>query len=333
VSDASEKPFEPTPQRIEKARRDGDVARSGEVAANLAFGSAAATAAAVLPLLSANARAAIVAGTAGRVPWAASAATLLLALLALAAAVAAAAAASGLQNGARLVPVTFKLERLNPIGGLKRTLSRETAARTVRAVAAFGLAAAAMTSALTAAAAQMLRAAAWTAVASSAWQAAERSCFAACAVGLLFAAAEYGAARRAWLRKLRMTFEERKREAKEQDGDPMARGRRRALHRSLMRGALSDVKEASFVVTNPTHVAVALQYRPPEIDVPRVTVRAAGEAARRVRLLAARHAVPIVEDVTLARALFRDGRVGEPIAGEHYVAVAEIVIALSRDRS
>jgi flagellar biosynthesis protein FlhA len=111
-----------------------------------------------------------------------------------------------------------------------------------------------------------------------------------------------------------MTFDERKREAKEQEGDPFARGRRRALHRALLRGALSDVKDASFVVVNPTHVAIALAYRPPEIPVPRITVRSAGEAALRVRALAEKHAVPVVENVALARALHRDGRVGEPIA-------------------
>jgi flagellar biosynthesis protein FlhB len=332
VSDNSDKPFEPTPQRMEKARREGDVARSGEFAANLSFACAAATVMAAAPLLSANARAAIVAATAGRIPFAPSAMAFAPAFMALAAAVAAALGAALLQNGARLVPVTFKAERLNPVAGFKRTVSRETAGRTVRAVAAFSLASVAMASALATAAAQMLRSAQWTAIATAAWQAAERCCFAACAVGVLFAAAEYGAARRAWLQKLRMTFEERRRESKEQDGDPMARGRRRTLHRALLRGALSDVKNASFVVANPTHVAVALQYRPPEIDVPRVTVRAADEAARRVRLLAAQHGVPIVENVTLARSLYRDGRIGEPIAHEQYVAVAEIVISLSRNR-
>jgi flagellar biosynthetic protein FlhB len=183
------------------------------------------------------------------------------------------------------------------------------------------------------AASAMLRAAALPATAAAAWHAVLRVAFTACGTGLLFALAEYGAARSAWLRKLRMSFEERKREAKEQDGDPFARGRRRALHRSLLRGALADVKDASFVVANPTHVAVALVYRPPDIAVPRVVVRAAGEAALRVRALAADAGIPIVENVPLARALYRDGRVGAPIAHAHYVAVAEIVAALARAKT
>jgi flagellar biosynthesis protein FlhB len=151
----------------------------------------------------------------------------------------------------------------------------------------------------------------------------------ACACGLAFAIAEYATARRAWLRKLRMSFDERKREAKEQEGDPHTRGRRRALHRSLLRGAPSEVKNASFVVVNPTHVAVALRYVPTEMQAPVALVAAAGEAALHVRKLAAQACVPIVEDAPLARALFWDVVVGSPIPIEHYVAVAEVVAALS----
>jgi flagellar biosynthesis protein FlhB len=145
--------------------------------------------------------------------------------------------------------------------------------------------------------------------------------------------AEFAAARKAWLRKLRMSADDRKREAKEQDGDPFARGRRRALHRSFLRGALAEVKKASFVVANPTHVAVALEYRPPTVPVPRVLVRAAGEMAARVRAVAAECGVPVVENVALARALYRDARAGEPIAHAHYVAVAEVVAALARSKA
>ncbi len=127
-----------------------------------------------------------------------------------------------------------------------------------------------------------------------------------------------------------MTFEERKRESKEEEGDALARGRRRALHRALARGSISRVREAAFVVTNPTHLAVALAYRPPEIAVPLVVVRAAGEGAARVRAIAASCEIPVVENAPLARALFRDARGGEPIPPALYVAVAEVVIALAR---
>jgi flagellar biosynthesis protein FlhB len=168
------------------------------------------------------------------------------------------------------------------------------------------------------------------AVAAAAWQACGRVAASALAAGSVFAVAEFASARAAWLQKLRMSFEERKREAKEQDGDPHARGRRRSLHRALLRGAIARVREASFVVANPTHVAIALDYRPPAVPVPRVLVRAADEAALRVRELAAACGVPVVENVALARALYADARPGESIPHAHYVAVAEVVAALMR---
>lgn len=168
------------------------------------------------------------------------------------------------------------------------------------------------------------------AVASGAWSGTQRAVFSIVAVASVFAIAEYAVARTSWLKKLRMTFAEYKRELKEQDGDATMRGRRRSLHRSFVRGSLARVKDASFVVVNPTHVAVALEYRPPRVPVPTVLVRAADDGALRVRELAARHRVPVIEDIPLARALFADARVGEPIAQTHYVAVAEIVAALQR---
>jgi flagellar biosynthetic protein FlhB len=331
MSDHSEKPFEATPARIAKAIREGDVARSSELGANLAFACAACALAAIAPSIGAYARAAIAAAAAGRVPAAASLASFALALVPVLAGAIGVMACNVLQSGGlRVAAVTAKFERLDPIEGIKRILSRETLGRTMRAAAAFALAALAMIPAFKGAAMGMLGASSPPAVAAAAWAAIERVVLAACATGFLFALAEYASVRRGWLRKLRMSFEERKREAKEQDGDPFARGRRRTLHRALLRGALRDVKDAAFVVANPTHVAVALAYRPPEIPVPRVTVRAAGALALRVRALAARHGIPIVENVALARALFADSLVGRPIPRAHYVAVAEIVTALGR---
>jgi flagellar biosynthesis protein FlhB len=333
--DAAEKPFEATPQRIEKAKREGNVARSGELGANLAFAGAACAVVAIVPTLGALARSAIVAAaTATGLPVRAAWATVVLALAPVASAAIAGIAASLLQSGGlQISGVGAKMERLNPVDGIKRMCSRDTLAHGWRAAAAFGVAIMAMAPAFVAAASEMVRAPTITAVADAVWHAVERVAFAACGTGVLFALAEYGAARTAWLRKLRMSFDERKRETKEHDGDPFTRGRRRMFHRALLRGALAKVKDASFVVANPTHFAVALEYRPPEIPIPLVLVRAAGEAALRVRALATTHDVPVVENVTLAQALYRDGRAGQPIAQAHYVAVAEIVAALARAKA
>ncbi len=329
----SEKPFEPTPRRIAKARSEGNVARSAELAANASFAAGGLALAAIAPSFAAAARAAITAAASGHAePWRAGAA-LAVGLVPVAAAAAAGTCAGVLQNGGLAgVTLAWKVERLNPAEGIKRILSRETATHSLRSTLAFVCACGAMAPIFIVSAGACLGAGSAGAAAGAAWMAACEVAGVAAAVGFCFSIGEYRAARDAWLRKLRMNFDERKREAKEEEGDPTARGRRRSLHRALLRTGAGRVKDAAFVVTNPTHVAVALEYRPPRVCVPRVLTRAAGDAARRVRQIAQRYRIPIVENACLARTLYRDGRAGEAIPAAHYVAVAEVVIALARLR-
>jgi flagellar biosynthesis protein FlhB len=330
MSDLAEKPFDATPRRIAKAKREGNVARSSELAANCSFAIAGVTLVATAGLFGSVAVDAL-----GRsVSVVALPACALIAIVALVPICCGSLAGAGVclvQNGGlALVPITPKIERLNPIEGIRRILSRETLSHTLRATLAFGCATLAMTPALMAGATATMRSPDLAQTVAGVWSATQHVSLAAVAVGLIFSVAEYGAARASWLRKLRMSFEERKREHKEEEGDAMARGRRRSLHRALLRGGLARVKEAAFVVVNPTHVAVALAYRPPRIPVPEVLVRGRDEAAARVREMAAFYRVPIVENGALARALYRDGRPGKPIPHAHYVAVAEVVAALMR---
>jgi flagellar biosynthetic protein FlhB len=331
VSDASEKAFEATPQRLDRARREGNVARAGEVPANLSFAAAAVALGGILPALHWFARAALFRAAHGSMPVAESFALFAYALGPIAAGACAAVGANALQSGGlRFAAVSLKAERLDPAEGLKRTLSRDSLFHVVRATLAFTLAAAAMLPAIVQAACVALGSLDARGIAAAAWQASERVAAIACVLGLFFAAGEFATASAAWRKKLRMSFDERKREAKDQEGDPHARGRRRALHRSLLRGAATRVRDAAFVVVNPTHVAIALEYRPPDVPVPCVLVRAADAAAHQVRELAAQHAIPIVENVALARALYRDAKVDQAIPYAQYVAVAEVVAALVR---
>lgn len=327
---SGEKQFDATPSRIAKAKREGNIARSQEFAANFAFAAAVLSTFAIAPVIGAFANPAITEAAHGKPPIA-SAYVVGCALVPIAAAALAACAGSILQNGGlQFVPVTLKFERMQPLEGMKRLLSRETVLHAVRAAIAFSMAAAAIVPAMH----DLFGIAASNDtpvhVAAVAWAGAQRVIVAAAAVGGIFAFAEYGVARRAWLRKLKMSFDELKRDMKEHDGDPTTRSRRKAFHRTLVRGSLMKVKEASFVIVNPTHVAVALRYQPPEVAVPVVLVRAAGETALRVRDLAREHHIPVVENVALARALLRDATDSAPIPHAHYVAVAEIVAALIR---
>ena len=330
MSDASEKQFDATPSRIAKARREGNVARSQEFSANVAFIAAGACVAGIAPAFAAFARRAIADAARGAPASAQTLGMLSCAIAVVSSAVCAAAIASVMQaGGLTIVMPSFRFSRLAPVDGLKRMISRESGTHAVRALLAFVLAAVAVAGSVrslfaVAASSNVM------AVAATAWSAAQHVVFTAAGSGLIFAIVEYGAARRAWLAKLKMSLHELKREVKENDGDPATRARRKALHRNVLRGAISRVKDASFVVVNPTHVAVALEYRPPEVPVPIILVRAAGEMALRVRDEAARAGVPVIENVALARALFAHAEVGEPIPHEYYVAVAEIVAALIR---
>lgn len=329
---ADEKQHEPTQSRLEKARREGDVAKSQEAGNVAAFAAGLfATAACVAPL-GAGARAVLNASLRGEIDTGALAATLAWALVpAVAAACAAVACGAAQTGGLRLVSVTIKPERLSPSENLKRMLSREAVVTAARATIAFLCAGAALAPACAAIYGLALRAGNSQAVAQSAWNGALRAAAIACIVGAVFAAADYGLQLRRWRMRLRMSADELRRDQKEQDGDPLARGRRRALHRRISRGSLRRVRDAAFVVTNPTHIAIAIEYRPPDVSVPRVLVRAADETAARVREIAREYAIPLIENVPLARALYASAEPGQYVPQETYLALAEIVAALVKE--
>ena len=336
MSGSEEKRFEPTPSRLQRARRDGNVARSGEVSSIAAFAAATLAATTAVPLAAASAAGALRAAAHG--PFApdaglGGAAALAFAALVPAGAAAAAGTLAGLAQGGglRFAGVRVDLKRLDPVAGLKRMTGGETRVALLRAVLAFAAALAAMLPLAREIVASGTTLASPRAAASLVASAAVRACCAALAVGVVFAVADYALVRRRRLRSLRMSFEELRRDAKENDGDPQARARRRSAHRAVARGTVGRTREASFVVVNPTHVAVALRYAPPQIPVPEILVRALDEAALRVRSIACEHGIPVVEDVALARLLYARGEGGRPIPGDAYLAVAQVVAALARE--
>lgn len=328
---SEEKPFEATPSRLQRAKREGDVARSQEIGNVAAFACALVATPCIVTPLGAAVRTALISAAANRLDSRAFASVVALALAPVIAAACGALAANVVQSGGlQLSPVSIRAERLSPAENLKRAFSRESAVTAARAWVAFLCAGAALVPAFVAIYEAALHAGGAEALASAAWNGAVHVAAAACVVGGLFAGADYGVQLVRWRKRLRMSFEELRRDQKENDGDPMARGRRRALHRQISRGSLRRVKDAAFIVSNPTHIAVALEYRPPDVPVPRVLVRAADDAAARVRELAAVHRIPVIENVPLARRLFAVAKPGEFIPHETYVAVAEVVAALTK---
>jgi len=327
----SDKPFEATPHRLERAKREGDIATSHELSAVAAFACALASCALTAAPIAAVARGMLFDAASGRSnAFALLQAGVLICVTPASAAFGAVLCGTVQAGGLQFSGLKLQPSRLAPAENLKRMFSREAVVTAVRAIVAFACAALAIGPSAAAIAAAALNSASLPSLADASWNAAQRACWIACGTGALFASVDYALQVVRRRKRLRMTHEELKRESKENDGDPLARGRRKAMHRALSRGSLRKIKDAAFVLTNPTHVAMALEYRPPDVPVPRVLVRAADETAAAVRALAAEHGIPVIENPPLARALFANTQPGDFIPQETYVAVAEVVAALAR---
>jgi len=130
-----------------------------------------------------------------------------------------------------------------------------------------------------------------------------------------------------------MSKEEVKRETREQEGDPQIKGRLRALRQKMARQRMmAEVPKADVVITNPTHLAIALRYRPEETSAPRVIAKGAGYVAQRIREVARSGGIPIMEDKPLAQLLYRQVEIGQAIPESLYRAVAEILAYVFRLR-
>ena len=125
---------------------------------------------------------------------------------------------------------------------------------------------------------------------------------------------------------LRMTTQELREELKSLQGDPQLVARRRAVQRQLVLNRLSTlVPKADVVVTNPTELAVAIQYDPETMAAPMLVAKGAGILAQRIRRLALNANIPIVERKDLARSLYKQVEPGHPIPSGQYAAVAELL--------
>ncbi len=145
-------------------------------------------------------------------------------------------------------------------------------------------------------------------------------------VALLLAIADIAWSRRYWWSNLRMTKQEVKDEHKELEGDPIVKARRLSLAREqLRRSMLNAVPQARVVIANPTHFAVALRYDEERDPAPMVVAKGQDLLALRIREIAERHGVPVIENKSLARALHAQAEVGQLIPEEFYPAVAEII--------
>jgi flagellar biosynthetic protein FlhB len=144
-------------------------------------------------------------------------------------------------------------------------------------------------------------------------------------------AADYLVQHWRWFSQQKMSRQDVRDEARLNDGNPEIKQRVRRIQRDMARKRmLHAVKTATVVVTNPTHFAVALEYRREEMAAPVVVAKGQDEVAARIRALAREHGVPIVENVALARALHKTADIGDVIPAPLFGAVAEVLAYLVR---
>jgi flagellar biosynthetic protein FlhB len=154
-----------------------------------------------------------------------------------------------------------------------------------------------------------------------------------CWVILIIAIIDYGYQRRQHMRDLKMTKQEVRDEMRNSEGDPQVKQRIRAMQGALaMNRMMSSIGDATVVITNPTHIAIAVRYNVADSGAPKIVAAGVGALAARIRERAHAAGIPIVESKPLARALWRSCDVGEEIPIALYEAVAKVLAFVRRLR-
>jgi flagellar biosynthesis protein FlhB len=144
-------------------------------------------------------------------------------------------------------------------------------------------------------------------------------------IGLL-AVLDFFMTRREFMKKMRMSRRDMRDEHKRRDGDPEVKSKQKRLIRDLLKKAraVNKAADADVIITNPTHFAVALQYRPATMRAPIVLAKGAGFLSKRIREIAVKNGVPILRSPFLARALYRECDIEAPVPEKLYVKLAPI---------
>ncbi len=144
-------------------------------------------------------------------------------------------------------------------------------------------------------------------------------------VFLVLGGLDYIYQRHSLMKQLKMSKQEIKEEVKQSEGDANIKAQRKAKYQQLLQNAIANVKDATVVITNPTHFAVAIQYEKDGLGIPQVIAKGADEIAQRMKAEAKKLDVPMVENVPLARGLYAKVKVGDVIPDEFFGPVAEVL--------
>jgi len=343
--DQDQRTFDPTPKRREDFRKEGRFAKArdaGGIAAMAAvigalLGTRNAASAAVATLFSATHGdlGALSRGEASGVFWAASGTLAAIALPAAIAGALAATIASAAQAGLRFETeqIAFKPENLNPLPRLQQLFSPSHAGfETLFALLRVGAVGFVAYTSVRDELSDLLALGYGREPPALAPLVASLSRLTLKTLGVLvlLAAADYAHSRFKLEKEMKMTLQELKDEMRSNDGDPKVKARMRARAKAIARRrAALDMKNAAVVVTNPTHVAVALRYGPKD-PAPIVIAKGHDEIALQIRADARKHGVPIVESRALARSLDAEVPIGRPIPGSHFAAVAKVLAFVYR---
>lgn len=340
--DQHQRTEEPTPKRLEDARKKGDAPRSQEIVATAMI---AAAGLAIFALAGAAAKPLIAMGAAfldHPHEFAADGESLQRLFLALSAKLGAALAAIGalciaaaiaanafqarpVLSAERLKPT---LSRLSPSQGAKRLFGPAALVNFGKGVGKIALVGAILLYALWPDRDALfdLPGAGPAATLAAAKSAVLKLIACAVAAMAVIAALDYAFARREWVKRNRMTKEEVRRELKESEGDPQIKGRLRQQREArARRRMMTAVKDATVLIMNPTHYAVALKYEAETRTAPLCVAKGLDEIALRLRAAADGAGVPIVENPPLARALYAAVEIDDEIPVEHYEAVAKVI--------
>ena len=230
-------------------------------------------------------------------------------------------------------PLAPKLSKLNPLAGLKRIVSMRGLVELVKSLVKV----------------LFIGAIAWSVVSgyladfptlvrrdiTGIWEfthtAAYRILFYVCLAMVVLAVLDYAYQRWQHEENLKMTKQEIRDERKQTEGDPQIKSRIRSLQRqAAYHRMIAEVPTADVVITNPTHLAIALRFDPAEMNAPQVVAKGADYLAARIRDIAREHGVPLVENKPLAQSLYRLADPGDYIPVELYRAVAEVLAYVYR---
>lgn len=340
ADESGDKSEEPTPRKLEKSREKGQVWKSRDLTGTLVFLGGLGAMVATFPAMVAKYREGLqgaitlIAGPVGpeaisKAIYDGMVALLTLTLPVLLTCAAVGAFADFLQVGAlfALEPLKPKLEKLNPVEGMKKFFSLKQLVELVKNLVKLALAAYVAYGVLRGELGLIVTTARGSpalileAAGRILWKLSTR-------IGILLgllAVFDVWWQRRSFMKDMKMTKEEVKREYKESEGDPHHKAKRKEMHREILESAMmEDVAGADVVVTNPDHFAVALRYDRERDGAPRVVAKGMDSLAQRIKALAREAEIPMFEDVPLARALFRV-ELGAQIPEGLFDAVAEIL--------